>query len=294
MIPPGAGDDPRESGTGRDDATGRHAGPGDGAAEAGGGGSAEGSTDLPVPPFSPELLADLHAGVVPPDVAEHMWTHIDDDPDARSILAALDRTTRQLRTTPPLARPAPPDVAARTRSTLDQISAEVSSAGDDRVVALGGGNRANPGRGRRAAFLAAGGVAVAAAIAVVVVISTGLLRTSDENSEPGRSDPAIQAQPSATSTVDLDAAESVALLSALGNKQFAPFPSAAAQRECIAANGVPASTAVVGTGPVTIRGRSGVVMLFATGVAGRFDALVVGLDCGRDNAATITRTVIGG
>ncbi|MDL9947795.1 hypothetical protein QSJ19_19875 [Gordonia sp. ABSL11-1] len=290
MIPPGAGDDSREKGTGRGNATGREDEPGDSGPETG-------STSLPAPPFAPELLADLHAGLLPRDVADHLWSHLDDDPDARSILAALDRTTERLRSTPPPARPVPPDVAARTRATLDRISAEVSAAGDDRVVALGG-DRSNAGnlrRTHRTAWWAAGGVAVAAAIAVVVVISTGLLRTSDGESDPGRSDPAIQAQPSAPSTVDdLDAADRVTLLSVLGKQQFAPFPSAAALRECIAANGVPPSIAVLGTGPVTISGREGVVILFATGVAGRFDALVVGHDCATGNPATITRTVIGG
>ena len=44
---------------------------------------------------------------------------------------------------------------------------------------------------------------------------------------------------------------------------------------------------------ITVGGRPAAVILLSTGVAGRFEALVVGLDCDTNNPATVSRTVIG-
>ncbi|WP_124709445.1 anti-sigma factor family protein [Gordonia insulae] len=238
----------------------------------------------PQPPYPVDLLADLHAGVLPPDVADHIRAHLADDPQAQSVLDALDRTVAQLSGAPVASVPVPSAVVARTAQTLDSIRSEVSSTGDGTVAAL----PTPSDRARRNRWFAAGGIAAAAAVVAAVAISISVVRTPS-------TDPPVQAQPSASGTIgDLAPGERVALLSVLGRNDVAPFPSEAALRRCLAANGVAADTVILGTGPVTVRDRQAVVILLGTGVAGRFDALVVGPDCATGNPATISRSLIGG
>ncbi|MEE3851914.1 hypothetical protein VZC37_16350 [Gordonia sp. LSe1-13] len=238
---------------------------------------------LPQPPFSVDLLADLHADALPPDVADHVRSHLPDDPHARSVLAALDRTTAVLRDAPPDPVSLPPAVAARTTDTLDRISADVAAAGGHTAVPLTRPDRGDAKRSRR---LAVAGLVGAATVAVVVAVSVGLFRS------PAPQEPAQQAQPTAPSATS-GPGERMAMLSVLGRDDAAPFGSEAELRRCTAANDVPEGTAVVGSGPVTLRDRPAAVILLATGVAGVFDALVVGPDCTTGNPSTISRTLIG-
>ena len=51
---------------------------------------------------------------------------------------------------------------------------------------------------------------------------------------------------------------------------------------------------IVGSGRVSLRDHDdAVAILLSTGVAGVFDALVVGSDCTTDNPSTISRTTVG-
>ena len=88
----------------------------------------------------------------------------------------------------------------------------------------------------------------------------------------------------------------VSLLSVVGRADPAlgsPDDPGSRLRGCLAANGVPQSTGVVGSGSVLLDGQSRFVVLLTTGVAGRFDALVVGPDCAAGRPETISRQVIG-
>ncbi|MCF3936833.1 hypothetical protein [Gordonia tangerina] len=232
-------------------------------------------TRYPEPPYSVELLADLHADVLAPDVAAHIRSRLVDDPHAQSVLDALDATARDLRGAAVAPVPVPPDVTERTHRTLDRLGAEVTAVGGGEVVAAR--------RHHRARRWAAAGVAGAAAVAVVAAVSVIAPRAP----EPGTP---VQAQPSATA----DAGERVTLLSVLGNDGFAPFGSEAALRRCTAANGVAADAGIVGSGRVSLRDHDdAVAILLSTGVAGVFDALIVGSDCTTDNPSTISRTTVG-
>ncbi|MDY6809391.1 MAG: hypothetical protein SW127_10275 [Actinomycetota bacterium] len=240
--------------------------------------SAAHSSPYPQPPYPVDLLADLHADALPPDVAAHIRSRLTDDPHARSVLEALDRTTQDLHDAPVPPVPVPPAVDEMTRQTLDRISAEVSAGAGGTVVA--------PRRAHRAWRWAAVGTAGAAAVAAVAAISVAVVR-SPEPSTP------VQAQPSTTADQS-GPGDRFTLLSVLGNHDFDPFGSEAALRQCTAANGVSADTGIVGSGQVSLQGRDkAVAILLATGVAGVFDALVVGPDCSAGNPSTISRTTIG-
>lgn len=237
----------------------------------------DGGTDRrPEPPFSVDLLADYHADVLPADVAHHISRRLPDDPHAQTVLEALDRTVADLRRMPLLPADPPPHVEAMTTRTLAAIRDEVSGSRPAPVLPI---ESARTFR-RPARWLAAG--AVAAAVAGVLAISFfGPHRTETGTSA---SKPSIGVQGPDRAT----------LLSVLGRSGHQPFESTAALRRCTAANGVPDTTPVVGSGPVTVEDQQAVVILLGTGVAGRFDALVVGTDCTAGHPSTISRTRIGG
>ncbi|MFW0789960.1 hypothetical protein [Gordonia sp. CPCC 205333] len=81
-----------------------------------------GSTGPPESPYPSELLADLHADALPPDIAAHISAHIAADPVAQGTLAALDRIRLVLGGLPVIEHEVPPDVQAATDRTLADIA----------------------------------------------------------------------------------------------------------------------------------------------------------------------------
>lgn len=280
---------------------------------------------LPEPPFSVELLADLDAGVLDAATAAHVRERIAADPDARRILAALARTRADLKATPVPTEPPPSWVDDRTRDTLATIRSEVlhrSAAhsppaddpaadphadlstrtpvpGNEPVTPL----RASPRRASRrpSAWTWA---ALGAAAAVIVAVVAGIVVGTRPASQPVAAESGTRSSALAPSTPvttapntstpnNTEPIDTVAVLSVLGRTDGAPFSSPAALRRCTAANGIPAATPVVGSGPVRIGGVARVVILLGTGVAGRFDALVVGVECDTGRPALHSRTRIG-
>ncbi|QUD82733.1 hypothetical protein J8M97_24200 [Gordonia polyisoprenivorans] len=246
-----------------------------------------GSPRFPDPPYSVDLLTDLDAGVLEPDVAAHIRSRLADDSGAREVLAALEGLRVDLRDLPVPEQPVPEWVDARTQQTLARIAAEVGSGSDITPLARRRPLRSAP---RAAALLS-----VAAAVLVAVIVGVVLVSHSARTGAPSTG-----AQADGTRTASSSLAPSVAAtgaaaaLSVLGRTDGAPFASTAALRRCTAANGVAAETPVLGSGPVMVNGVRQVVILLATGTAGRFLALVVGPECDSGNPATISRAIIGG
>ncbi|GAB87535.1 hypothetical protein RVF83_05960 [Gordonia rubripertincta] len=254
------------------------------------------SGDLPDPPYSAETLADLHAGVLSERAATHIRAQITDDAAAQEILAALDRTTSQLRTSTPAAHTVPDHVRADVQATL----AALAGAPATDAAAPPGPARPGPAQdapvdlparrersGRSSRVLSV--VLAAAAIAVVALGSIGVLRLM--SSSPDDTPSPIQAQPGSTQI--LDPAGSASAISVLGRTDGAPFGSVAALRRCTAAHLVPATVVIVGSGRIIFHGGPAAAILLSTGVPGRFDALIVGLECDTDNPAFLARGTIG-
>ncbi|WP_439030902.1 hypothetical protein [Gordonia terrae] len=241
------------------------------------------SGDLPDPPYSAETLADYHAGALSERVADHIRARIADDPAAQSILDGLDRTVADLRSTGPEITAAPDPVRVDVEATLTALRGSVQEPThlDTRRRVRGSspdGGRASVGR-----WLAA-----AAAVLVVVAGSVGIFRML---SSPDAPPP--QARPAPTQPAP-DPVGTATALSVLGRTDGAPFGSVAALRRCTAAHLIPVHVVIVGSGRITVRGTAAAAILMSTGVAGRFDALIVGLDCDTGNPAFISRSVIGG
>ncbi|UFS94574.1 hypothetical protein [Nocardia huaxiensis] len=92
---------------------------------------------IPGPPFSVELLADLHAGNMPPSQAAQLWPEVRRDADAMRYLDSLDGINGRLRDlggSEHIAHAMPDDVFARLEGFLDAL---VSSEHDDATDRVG-------------------------------------------------------------------------------------------------------------------------------------------------------------
>lgn len=88
------------------------------------------------PPWSLELLADLHAGVLDTETAAWARERAARDPWARGVLAALDDTLDELRDpdTNPTSEPIPDDVASRIDLALAEESRSRSAVPETRQL----------------------------------------------------------------------------------------------------------------------------------------------------------------
>ncbi|MFZ2177617.1 MAG: hypothetical protein WAW17_27035 [Rhodococcus sp. (in: high G+C Gram-positive bacteria)] len=227
--------------------------------------------DLPTPPYSDDLLADLHAGVLPESVSERLWPLVHRDPRAMDTIAALDKVTDQLRA---LGRdhsvetPIPPDVAARINSALAESAAPEYAA-------------APLGRRKRWAAVAAGTCAAAAALVVALAVVT------PNDQEPLETDTPATA-------LDLGGElERGQVLTLIGSTELGPLTDPGILAECLQANGIEESRTLLGSGEVRLDGVPGVLLLFAGPRPPQITALVVGTDCRAGNPATLTVDEIG-
>ncbi|MGW4479900.1 hypothetical protein [Rhodococcus triatomae] len=231
--------------------------------------------DAPHPPFTPDLLADLHGGVLPDDEAARLRSAVAADPDARAVLAAFDRVRSDLaalRTDPAPAPAAPEAVMTRIRAALD--AAEAPAPVTDLAA-----------RRRR---LSIGFAAAAAALAVLGGVGVAALRTGAQDVPP---DESVLAHPA---TVDLgDNLPPAALLGVVGHSEPGAYADADRRGECLRANGIDASSPILGSTTVTLRGTAGVLLLLPGPTPPTITALVVGNSCSATNPDTIARTDIG-
>lgn len=256
------------------------------------------NTPYPEPPYSEDLLADLHAGALPDNTAAYMRERIVNDPAAQRVLAALDRTSESLRSLSEESKPVPPEVDSRIATTLsaiqkDSLARHTAQQSSAAPVDLSERRRRSTTRAprTRVAALLVGAAAIAVLVGVVTVVAT---RTTDEPGAGVQAQPSTSANTTQLDATQLDGVEKASALSVLGRTGHTPFESEAALRRCTAANGVAASTPVLGSGEITVGGSKRVVILLGTGMAGRFDALVVEQGCDTDNPATVSRTRLGG
>ncbi|MFC4603837.1 hypothetical protein [Rhodococcus kronopolitis] len=236
------------------------------------------------PPFDPDLLADLHAGALPPEFADRLRVASAPDPEAQRVLAALDSVRGQLgalRTSDVPPPPAPPDVVARIEAAL----AAEGAAAPATVSPLAG----RTARRRRPVRL----LAAAAAVAVVAAGALFALTRADET-RPATPTVALHAPTPSGTGVDLGSDLNPAtVLGLLGSTDLGPLSVPEARDGCLRANGVDPTTPLLGSGPVRLRGVPGLLMLFPGAQLPQITALVVGMGCTDSDPATLARADIG-
>ncbi|MFH5211359.1 hypothetical protein ACHIPZ_24590 [Antrihabitans sp. NCIMB 15449] len=232
---------------------------------------------VPQPPYSVELLADLHAGELPENVATELWPLVRADDDAMRTIAALDRVAAQLGD---LGRDAsvgttiPDDVAARMEAAIARQPSPTS------VSSL----TSHPRFVNRRRWALGAGAAVAAAVAVVFAVV--VLR------EPTPSG-SVEAQPTSTvAPVDLGDELAPTALTLLG-RQDVPSVLAGNLSECLAANGLNPAAKPLGAAPVTFRGQDAVLLLVGGPTPPTVTAVVVGTGCKADDPQLRARSDIG-
>ncbi len=248
------------------------------------------------PPWSVDVLADLHAGVLDDAETSRLWPLVNADPEARAILDALDATQSDLASladTP--APPMPAEFAARLDAALAAEAAAAfpsrgatpaprqAGSGDAQVVDLAAARRR---RNKRLGWAA--GVLTAAAAAVVAV-TIAIPGTSQQTGTPG-----VAAPPPSGPSVGSDGSGAQALIGkAVGVRDFGPLRTEDKLDACIAAAGLDPKVRPEGIRPVNVGGKSGVMIILTTGKLAQFRLVAFGADCGPGNPAVLFDKVVG-
>ncbi|GAB11716.1 hypothetical protein GOARA_087_00090 [Gordonia araii NBRC 100433] len=225
------------------------------------------SQALPEPPFAPELIADLHAGLLDEKTADHVRARLPEDPDAQETLDSLTATVEALRGTPAPAVAVPPELRAASEATLARLAGSPTEPPADDVTPSRSGSRFSTAWLVAAAVVGVllGGVAVAAVMT------------------PGR----LTAPPGGQVVTNTDVAP---LLAAARAPQAEPIDPNRLAR-CLAANRL-RGAAIIGAGYLDYRGHDAQVILTPTGQPGRFNALVTTRDCDAGKPGTLARAVV--
>ncbi|MFN3004101.1 hypothetical protein [Mycolicibacterium wolinskyi] len=231
----------------------------------------------PVPSdgLTPDLLAELQAGLLDDATAARVRQQVRSDPDAAATLAALDRVRRDvaaLGTDEASAPAVPPDVSARMIAAL---RAAGGRAGGDR--SRGRWRRIGAITGCCAALLGAG------------VGAATLTQTSDTaDSSPTSLGRMTVAPPPAD--IGLSEPEILGLLSA--PPDLGPLADPQRRAQCLSALGYPSGVRVLGARPHAVSGRPGVLVLLPADTPNAVVGLVVTPDCDAAHTELLADTVV--
>ncbi|SDH54296.1 hypothetical protein SAMN05216553_12710 [Lentzea fradiae] len=223
------------------------------------------------PPWSVDLIADLHAGVLPPEVAAQLRPRVEADAEAAEILWALDATLEDLHALPPI--PMPADVAARIDAALAAEARPVAP-----VVSL---DEARKRRNRRLGLGSGVLVAAAAAFGIVFAVAPG---GSDQSTPPAAQDSpkptsAAQAEPPlAVKESELGAAVGEVLKA----QNYGPLETPDRLAGCLQGGGITSSGKPLGISPINLEGRDAVMAILPAGL-GQYRLVVLDPNtCGPD------------
>lgn len=277
---------------------------------------------VPQPPFSPELLADLHADNVAPELSEQLWAVVRSDPEALRFLNSLDDVSAELRTlgrAECIIHPMPADIAARLEEFVDGLDpaeeptervatvhhlpsvaaqSETSTAGwpesvDNATVSEQYPVSDSPTETATAPIPLADRrprrlrwFAAAAAVIAAAACAAAVVATMRGH------EVAPTAQPT-TGNVELgDQFDATVALSALGrNDVTGALGTPAALNRCVHANGL--DRTVLGSTNTTFQGKDAVLILLTGPRPHKITALVVGIGCGTDDPQQLALTDIG-
>lgn len=247
------------------------------------------------PPLNLDVLADLHAGVLPDDVAARLWPRVRADPAADAMLTALDATRADLaELTAAPAPPMPADFAARLDAA---INAEVQARAGEGIAPVVDINAArdrprrakrDPKQTRRLALTASLVGVAAALIGAAIVVLPGL------GSSPPSTSQNAGGAPSSQLSVSSGQLGTVALAQALHKSDYGPLSNPQRLSGCLKANGQDPNEKPAGAMQISLDGKPGTLLVLTTGVLAQYRLLVVGPTCSATSPATLANQVIGG
>ncbi|MBY6411942.1 hypothetical protein HQ346_09375 [Rhodococcus sp. BP-252] len=233
--------------------------------------TSRGTEPLPMAPYSVELLADLHAGVLPESVSTKLWPLVEADADARRILASLDAVSARLRAVGADldgGESMPPDVAER----IDRTLAGAGNAGST-----------GPARGLPRSVRP---LLIAAAASIVIAVATTLFVRSASTSEPD-----VVAGPGEESVLTLQSSliDDSVVQSVMANRDPVQLVEAGLLPDCLQANGIDRNSVVLGAAAVDIDGSEGTMLVLSRGPDAGLTVLAVGAGCGVDDPQPLFR-----
>lgn len=258
---------------------------------------------LPTAPYSLDLLADLHAGVLSESVSERLWPLVRQDESAMNVISALEKVTARLGEVGrehATGEPMPPEVAERIDRAL--AAAEPVTGTSAAVTATSTANTATStavpslASRRRPRRLVAAGIGVAATVAVSAAVVTAVIVSSDGDSSAVVAD---GPGPEPTLVLDSDEVDASFAYRVMADRADVPLLESDALTECLAANGIGMTgtgvsgtgvDAVLGAAPVELDGRRGVVLVLPRdSTSSGLTLLAVAPDCAAGNPATLLR-----
>lgn len=242
------------------------------------------------PPWSVDLLADLHAGVLEKQQAAEMWPLVDADPDARAIIDALEATTVDLAVlaSAPV-EPMPTDFATRLDAALaNEAGLQRGEPAAVPVVSLDAARR----RRNKRLVWGAGVLTVAAAAIAAVAIA---VPSSEKASDTTVAQPPVSTKHSLNEpSVGGDGNGADAFIGkGLGVRDFGPLENEKRLDACLLAAGLDLAIRPAGIRPVTVGAQTGVLVILTTGKFAQYRMVAFGPNCGPGNPAVLFDKVVG-
>ncbi|WP_370945836.1 hypothetical protein AB5J62_43165 [Amycolatopsis sp. cg5] len=229
-------------------------------------------------PWSVDVLADLHAGVLDERQAAELWPLVNADPEARAIIEALESTQTDLAGLAAEVVPMPAEYAARLDAALaEEVQAALprQRQADSTPVAPVVSLDAERQRRRKKQMGWGAGILTAAAAAVVAVAVIVPSTSSKESSTPGVAAP----KPSGPS-VGSDGAGSEALVGkGLGVTDYGPLLSKQQLDKCLDAAGFDSEIPPAGVQPVNVNGKAGTMVILTTGKFAQYRTVAFDTAC---------------
>ncbi|MQY27021.1 hypothetical protein [Nocardia aurantia] len=254
---------------------------------------------LPQPPFSPALLADLHADNLAPELSDRLQPLVREDPEAAGFLRSLDDVSTELHrlgTDPLILHPIPPRVSA----TLDRMLDALAAGADPAALASGRPPAADaailplprrPHVPDRSFSRPRWGVAVAAAAAVAAG-GVGVGMATHNRPVASNASPATSTASHPGSAVPSGGLSAAALLDALGRDDVSgPLSRPGALTACVAATGL--DRTVLGAVNTRYGSDPAVLILLSGPQPPTVTALVVGPGCGPGDPQLLETRDIG-
>ena len=232
-------------------------------------------------PITPELLADLQAGLLDDATAAALRQRVRTDSAAAGMLSALDRVRRDLAdlgadqgTAPDV----PAEVTARVGAAL-QAAPPPHRPGGQPTHSV----RHTP-RWQRVALVSGVGAAVVGAVVggVMLVREPALTRSLGPTAK--------SITVSRPTNLPLSNPQIVGLLSR--SPDYGPLTDPQQRASCLSGLGYSAATAVLGARPVDMHGRPAVLMVLPADTPGMVLALVVEPDCNSAHSGLLADTLV--